>query len=297
MSGGQETAAGIGEIAGTAAEIDPNILLETVKGWIPGLIDFGIRLLLAVLLLLIGSRVIKAAKKILGRTLSRTGVDDGLNRFLTSVASVLLYGILIFVAAEHIGISSASIIALLGSAGVAIGLALQGSLANFAGGVLILIAKPFKVGDYIVTANGEAGTVKDIGLVYTTLTTADNSKIVIPNGGLSNSVLTNVTGMDKRRVDLEVGIGYASDLKKAKSILQRILETHPQVLKEEPIQVFVKSLGESAVVLEGRAWAATEDYWPVRWETTEAVKLEFDKAGIEIPFQQVDVHIVKDGAE
>lgn len=281
----------------TVANIDPNVLIEMIKGWVPGLIDFGIRLLLAVLLLLVGGRLIKVVKKFLWRTLNRAGVDDGLNRFLTSVANVLLYGILIFIAAEHIGISSASIIALLGSAGVAIGLALQGSLANFAGGVLILIAKPFKVGDYIMTADGEAGTVKDIGLVYTTLTTADNSKIVIPNGGLSNSVLTNVTGMDKRRVDLEVGIGYNSDLKQAQKIMREILETHPLVLKEEPIQVFVKSLGDSSVRLEGRAWASTDDYWQVRWDVTEAVKLAFDEARIEIPFNQMDVHIINESKE
>ena len=297
MDSGQETIASIEQIADTVAEMDPNVLADTIKGRVPGIIDFGIRLLLAVLLLFIGGRLIKIVRKILWRTLNRAGVDDGLNRFLTSVANVLLYGILIFMAAEHIGISSASIIALLGSAGVAIGLALQGSRANFAGGVLILIAKPFKAGDYIVTANGEAGTVKDIGLVYTTLTTADNSKIVIPNGGLSNSVLTNVTGLDKRRVDLEVGIGYTSDLNQAKEIIRNILETHPLVLKEEPIQVFVKSLGDSAVQLEGRAWASTEDYWPVRWDVTEAVKLAFDEAGIEIPFNQMDVHIVHDKSE
>ena len=281
----------------TVANIDPNVLIEMIKGWVPGLIDFGIRLLLAVLLLFVGGRLIKVVKKFLWRTLNRAGVDDGLNRFLTSVANVLLYGILIFIAAEHIGISSASIIALLGSAGVAIGLALQGSLANFAGGVLILIAKPFKVGDYIMTADGEAGTVKDIGLVYTTLTTADNSKIVIPNGGLSNSVLTNVTGMDKRRVDLEVGIGYNSDLKQAQKVMREVLETDPLVLREEPIQVFVKSLGDSSVRLEGRAWASTDDYWQVRWDVTEAVKLAFDEARIEIPFNQMDVHIINESKE
>ncbi len=297
MSNPQETADAIGTVADAVAELKPNVVWETVTGWLPGLIDFGFRLLAAAIILLIGSRLIKFVKKVVKRTLGRSGIEDGLSRFLVSVVNALLYGILIFIAAEKIGIPSASIIALLGSAGVAIGLALQGSLANFAGGVLILVMKPFKEGDYIITAGGEAGTVKSIGLVYTTLTTSDNSKIVIPNGSLSNSSLTNVTGMDKRRVDIEVGIGYTSDLKQAKEIILDILESHPLVLKEEPIQVFVKNLGQSAVILEGRAWALTENYWPVRWDAVEAVKLSFDEAGIEIPFNQMDVRIVKENTE
>ena len=219
------------------------------------------------------------------------GLEIGISRFLVSVAKAFQYGILIFIAAEKIGISSASIIALLGSAGIAIGLALQGTLTNFAGGVLILVTKPFKVGDYIISQGGE-GQVSNIGVVYTTLVSADNRKIVIPNGTLSNEPMTNVTGMGKRRVDISVGISYTADLKKAKEILQRLFEEHPLVLKEEPIQVFVDSLGDSAVLIGGRAWAASENYWECRWNITEAVKLEYDKAGIEIPFNQIDVHMV-----
>lgn len=287
----QETLEVGAELAEDIARLNPDVIIETMKGWIPGLMSFGYRLFAAAVILLIGSRVIKFTSKFLKRTLDKMGLEIGISRFLVSVAKAFQYGILIFIAAEKIGISSASIIALLGSAGIAIGLALQGTLTNFAGGVLILVTKPFKVGDYIISQGGE-GQVSNIGVVYTTLVSADNRKIVIPNGILSNEPMTNVTGMGKRRVDISVGISYTADLKKAKEILQRLFEEHPLVLKEEPIQVFVDSLGDSAVLIGGRAWAASENYWECRWNITEAVKLEYDKAGIEIPFNQIDVHMV-----
>ena len=287
----QETLEVGAELAEDIARLNPDVIIETMKGWIPGLMSFGYRLFAAAVILLIGSRVIKFTSKFLKRTLDKMGLEIGISRFLVSVAKAFQYGILIFRAAEKIGISSASIIALLGSAGIAIGLALQGTLTNLAGGVLILVTKPFKVGDYIISQGGE-GQVSNIGVVYTTLVSADNRKIVIPNGTLSNEPMTNVTGMGKRRVDISVGISYTADLKKAKEILQRLFEEHPLVLKEEPIQVFVDSLGDSAVLIGGRAWAASENYWECRWNITEAVKLEYDKAGIEIPFNQIDVHMV-----
>lgn len=287
----QETLEVGAELAEDIAHLNPDVLIETMKGWIPGLMSFGYRLFAAAVILLIGSRVIKFTSKFLKRTLDKMGLEIGISRFLVSVAKAFQYGILIFIAAEKIGISSASIIALLGSAGIAIGLALQGTLTNFAGGVLILVTKPFKVGDYIISQGGE-GQVSNIGVVYTTLVSADNRKIVIPNGTLSNEPMTNVTGMGKRRVDISVGISYTADLKKAKEILQRLFEEHPLVLKEEPIQVFVDSLGDSAVLIGGRAWAVSENYWKCRWDITESVKLEYDKAGIEIPFNQIDVHMV-----
>ena len=287
----QETLEVGAELAEDIARLNPDVIIETMKGWIPGLMSFGYRLFAAAVILLIGSRVIKFTSKFLKRTLDKMGLEIGISRFLVSVAKAFQYGILIFIAAEKIGISSASIIALLGSAGIAIGLALQGTLTNFAGGVLILVTKPFKVGDYIISQGGE-GQVSNIGVVYTTLVSADNRKIVIPNGTLSNEPMTNVTGMGKRRVDISVGISYTADLKKAKEILQRLFEEHPLVLKEEPIQVFVDSLGDSAVLIGGRAWAASENYWECRWNITEAVKLEYDKAGIEIPFNRIDEHMV-----
>lgn len=265
-----------------------NLFFETMKGWIPGIIDFGFRLLIAVIMLLVGFRLIKVVRRMVSRSLERAEVEITLRKFLDALLNAILAGLLVFIAAQQVGMDSASIVAILGTAGLALGLALQGSLANFAGGVLILLMKPFKVDDYIVTNDGE-GTVYAIGLVYTTLTTVDNRKIVIPNGTLANSPLTNVTTMEKRRLDLTVGIDYRSDLKKAKQVLFDIYESSEEILKEEGITVFVDSLGENSVILGIRGWVRTEDYWPVKWKINEEIKLAFDREGIEIPYNYLNV--------
>lgn len=265
-----------------------NLFFETIKGWIPEIINFGFRLLIAAVMLLVGFRLIKVVRRMVRRSLERAEVEITLRKFLDALLNAILAGLLVFIAAQQVGMDSASIVAILGTAGLALGLALQGSLANFAGGVLILLMKPFKVDDYIVTNDGE-GTVYAIGLVYTTLTTVDNRKIVIPNGTLANSPLTNVTTMEKRRLDLTVGIGYQSDLKKAKQVLFDIYESSEEILKEEGITVFVDSLGESSVVLGIRGWVRTEDYWPVKWKINEEIKLAFDREGIEIPYNYLNV--------
>mgnify|MGYP005774084781 FL=1 len=263
---------------------------DTVKNWLPALSGFAMDLLAAVLILIIGFKVVGAVRRMAERSFARMELELSLRKFLLSLIQVGLYAVLIFMAAERIGIQSSSIIALLGSAGVTLGLALQGSLSNFAGGVLILLVRPFKVGDYIVSQYGE-GTVAVIGLVYTTLNTTDNKTVVIPNGSLSNSPITNATAEKFRRLDLTVGIGYQADLKKAKDILLDIYTSHPKVLKDHPIQVFVDQLADSAVIIGGRGWTATDDYWPTRWDITEEIKLRLDEAGIEIPFNQMDVHV------
>lgn len=265
-----------------------NLFFETIKGWIPGIINFGFRLLIAAVMLLVGFRLIKVVRRMVRRSLERAEVEITLRKFLDALLNAILAGLLVFIAAQQVGMDSASIVAILGTAGLALGLALQGSLANFAGGVLILLMKPFKVDDYIVTNDGE-GTVYAIGLVYTTLTTVDNRKIVIPNGTLANSPLTNVTTMEKRRLDLTVGIGYQSDLKKAKQVLFHIYESSEEILKEEGITVFVDSLGESSVILGIRGWVRTEDYWPAKWKINEEIKLAFDREGIEIPYNYLNV--------
>lgn len=263
---------------------------DTVKNWLPALSGFAMDLLAAVLILIIGFKVVGAVRRMAERSFARMEMELSLRKFLLSLIQVVLYAVLIFMAAERIGIQSSSIIALLGSAGVTLGLALQGSLSNFAGGVLILLMRPFKVGDYIVSQYGE-GTVAVIGLVYTTLNTMDNKTVVIPNGSLSNSPITNATAEKFRRLDLTVGIGYQADLKKAKDILLDIYTSHPKVLKDHPIRVFVDQLADSAVIIGGRGWTATDDYWPTRWDITEEIKLRLDEAGIEIPFNQMDVHV------
>lgn len=268
----------------------PNVMLETMKGWVPELITFGVKILIALLIFFIGSRVIKLTRNMLNRSFQRVDMEVSLRRFLLPVLNAVMYCLLAFIIAGQIGVNSASIVALLGSASIAIGLAVQGSLANFAGGVLILLMKPFRAGDYIVSRDGE-GTVHSIGLVYTVLTTPDNKQVVIPNGTLSNSPLTNVTAMDKRRVDILVGIGYDSDLKKAKEIMEMIFHSQAAILKEEPIDVFVSDLADSSVTIGGRGWTTTGDYWTTRWEMLERIKLAFDEAGIEIPYNQLDVHL------
>lgn len=267
---------------------------ETLKSWLSGLSGFGMDLLVAAVILGIGFKITGAVRRMAERSFARMEMELSLRKFLLSLIQALMYGLLIFMAAERIGIQSSSIIALLGSAGVTLGLALQGSLSNFAGGVLILLVRPFKVGDYIVSEYGE-GTVAAIGLVYTTLNTVDNKTVVIPNGSLSNSPITNATAEDFRRLDLTVGIGYQSDLRKAKEILLDIYTSHPCILKDRPIQVFVDQLAASSVVIGGRGWTATGDYWQTRWDITEKIKLQFDEAGIQIPFNQLDVHVNYEG--
>lgn len=257
------------------------------------LISLLVRVLVAALIFLVGQKIAKVLRAILAKTFDKTMLDDSLKQFLLSVCYVGMLCLVIFAVLEQLGVPSASIIAVLGSAGIAIGLSLKESLANFAGGILILLMRPFLCGDYIVCGTVE-GIVEEIGLVYTKLRTADNKAITIPNGTLSNATVINVTDQEMRRVDVTVGIGYQSDLKRAKEILKHIFENHDKVLKDEEITVFVDSLGDSAVVLGGRAWTATADYWTVRWDVLEAIKLRFDEAGIEIPFNQIDINIKKE---
>lgn len=288
-----ETMAVFEEVQQSLDQLKPNVLMDTMKGWVPGLVAFGFKLLLALVILMIGSKIIKLIHNLLNRSFTRMDMEISLKKFLLSVIQAGAYCILAFIVAGKIGVDSASIIAILGSAGIAIGLAVQGSLANFAGGVLILMMKPFRAGDYIVSKDGE-GTVTTIGLVYTTLNTVDNKRVVIPNGNLANSPLTNVTAKEKRRIDITVGISYSSDLRKAKEIIYQIYESHPNVLKDENIDTFVGSLDDSSVSIGGRGWVPTDDYWTTKWDITEKIKLAFDEAGIEIPFNQLDVHIRKD---
>ena len=286
----EETQAVVQEVHQDLQQLKPNAILETIRSWTPGLLSFSYRLLYAAIIIIIGNRIAFYLRRFLKRTFDRMGMDLGLSKFLISLANAIAYAIVIFMALEKIGIPSTSIIALLGSATLAIGLSLQESLGNFAGGILILVMRPFGIHDYIVS-EGVEGKVLNIGLVYTTLLTVDNRRITIPNGTLSNAVITNVTAQEKRRIDLTIGISYSSDLKKAKAILERIYREDPQILQDEPITVYVDQLADSSVILGSRGWAATEDHWAARWRIIEKTKLEFDDAGIEIPYNQMDVNI------
>ena len=219
-------------------------------------------------------------------------MEVSVSKFLNSLIKVGLYIVLISVLLETVGIKTTSFVAVLGTASLAIGLSIQGSLSNFAGGVLILILKPFVVGDYIIeSGSGKEGTVYKIDLFYTTLITLDNKKTVIPNGNLSNTSLTNVTAFDTRRVDFEIGISYDSDIKKAREILEETAKKNDLVIKDKEIFSYVANLDASQVTLGLRVWAKTSDYWTVKFDLTEAIKNELDANNIEIPFNQLVVHV------
>lgn len=292
-------------LTSTATEISENLQTELTQvteqisktqeyldRYLPSVVSFGLRLLLAVIVFLVGSRVIKFLRKIIRRSMERAGADVGLMQFLDSLLKVIFYFVLIMLIASGFGVDTTSVMALVGSAGLTVGLAFQGSLSNFAGGVLILLIKPFKVGDYIIyVADNLEGTVTEVQMFYTTLLTADNRRVVIPNGVLSNNSLVNVTAQDKRRLDIDVGIGYGSDLKLAKELCEGLIDREEKILKDQEHIVVVDSLADSAVMLKLRFWVRPEDYWSTKWKMTEDVKLLFDENGIEIPFNQMDVNI------
>lgn len=288
----QETVAVVQEVVEDIRNLRPNVLLETVKSWIPGLTRLMYRLFVIAVIVVIGLRVINGIKKFLSKTFDRMEMEKGLHEFLISLATVLMYIVLILIAADKLGINPASLVAVIGSAGVAIALSLQESLSNFAGGIVILVCKPFQVGDYIITPALE-GTVQHIGLIYTLLLTVDNKMVTIPNGGLANSSTTNVTAKEQRRLDIFVNISYESDLRKAKNYLFELLDSHELAIHEEGRmpEAFVWELGDSAVVLGGRVWTNTGDYWKMKFDVLEKLKLIYDKEGIKIPYQQLEVSI------
>lgn len=266
-------------------------LNQYVESKLPGLVDFIIGVVLALFVFFVGTQLIKWIRKLIKISMERGNVDKGVRQFVDSLVKLALYAILIFSIGSKFGLDTTSVAAALASCGVAIGLALQGSLSNFAGGVLILMLKPFVVGDYIIEDNkGREGTVKEIQLFYTKLLTVDNKTVIIPNGSLANTSLTNVTAQDKRRLDLSVGISYDADLKKAKQLIEELLRKDEDILQSEGVTVFVDSLGDSAVMIGARGWVKKEAYWTAKWRLTENIKLTLDENGIEIPFNQVVVH-------
>ena len=270
----------------------PEFTEEMLKSLGEKAINFGIDILIALVILFIGKKIIKFLNKLVKKIFDKTELDVGVEKFLMSLINLALYAILIVIIAKQVGFDTASLITVIGSAGLAIGLALQGSLSNFAGGVLILVLKPFRVGDYIVDGGtGLEGIVEDIDIFYTKLATPDNKSVCIPNGSLSNSGITNVSAKGKRRLDFTVGIGYTSDIKLAKKLITDVISKREKVLKDDDVTVFVGNLGESSVDIGFRCWVNGADYWTEKWEILEEVKLTFDANGIEIPFNQLDVHM------
>ena len=269
-------------------------LLDTMKTYLPKVVDFGINIILALIIFFIGKFIIKWMLKITNKFFEKAKMEISIRRFLNSLMKVALYVILIIIICDRVGINTASFIAVLGTLGLTVGLALQGSLSNFAGGVLILALKPFKVGDYIIdSGTGCEGKVDRIDLFYTKIVTTDNRAVFIPNGSLSNSAITNNTEFDARRVDIEFGIAYEADIDKSKDIIRNVAEGEEKALKEKSIDVFVSSLDPSQVTITLRVWCKTEYYWEVKARMTEQVKKQLDANNIEIPFNQLQVHIAK----
>ena len=270
----------------------PGMMKRYLEDLMPYLKSFVLRIVIAVLIYVVGRRLIKWLRKVLHNAMVRSSMDKGIRQFLDSFAKIVLNFVLLIAVVGQLGVETASLAAVLSSAGLTLGLALQGSLSNFAGGVLILLLKPFEVGDYIVEdTNHNEGTVKEIQIFYTKLSTIDNKTIVIPNGILTNNSITNMTAQPERRLNIKIGITYEADLKKAKAVIEQLLYDDECVMKDEEINVFVDELAESAVILGARAWVKNEEFWPTRWRMLETIKLTLDEHGIEIPYPQLTVHM------
>ncbi len=269
-------------------------LQSFIEANISEITGFCLKVVLAIVVFIVGVKLIKWVLKVTNTWLEKASVDKGVQQFATSVLKCILYILLLLSIGVQFGLESASVAALLASGGVAVGLALQGSLSNLAGGVLILLLKPFVVGDYILEdTNKNEGVVTEIQIFYTKLQSVDNKTVVVPNGILANASLTNITGEEFRRIDLKIGISYEADLKKAKEILFDIANGKEETCKGKDIVVMVEELADSAVILGCRCWVKTEDYWRIRWAMLEEIKLTFDEKGIEIPYNQLQVHIAE----
>lgn len=269
--------------------MDTDKILEKITNMA---IEYGPKLVGAILVLIIGSWVIKIIMKSFGKILNKRNIDESLKPFLRSIFGILLRVMLIISVLGMVGIQMTSFIAILGAAGLAVGMALSGTLQNFAGGVMILLFKPFRVGDFI-DAQGHTGSVKEIQIFNTILTTPDNKTIIIPNGGLSTSSLTNYSVEPLRRVDWTFGIGYGDSVKTAREVIQRLADEDARILKDPELFIGIAELADSSVNFAVRAWVKSEDYWGVFFEMNEKVYNTFDKEGLNIPYPQMDIHLHK----
>lgn len=271
--------------------LDEGVMKSWLQSVLPSVLGFFWSVVLALLVAYIGGKIIGVVRKMFVKSLHRRDAEEGVCQFADQVLKYFLWIVVIVIILSLFGFTASSLAAAVASLGVTAGLALQGSLSNFAGGLLILVLHPFRVGDYIIEdTHGNEGTVIEISVFYTKLRTIDNKIIVIPNGTLANNSLTNATKSDRRQMDLVVPIGYDADIKKAKDILMELVEAEDRRLPED-VNVFVKELGASSVDLGLRFWVPTDQYWPVRWQLLEDIKIRFDAEEISIPFQQVDVNI------
>jgi len=259
-------------------------------------IPWGINIAMAVAIYVIGRLVVGLLLSVFRRVMAKSKYDAMLVDFLEAILSALLMLFVIVASLDQLGVDTTSLVAILGAAGLAIGLSLQDSLKNFAAGVMLLVFKPFKSGDFVEAA-GTSGTVKKIGIFTSTMTTPDNKEIIVPNGAIYAGNITNYSAKETRRVDMVVGIGYDADLKKAKTILREMLEADERVLADPAPTVAVAELADSSVNFVVRPWVKAADFWGVKFDFTEAVKLRFDEEGISIPFPQMDVHLHKEESE
>ena len=255
-----------------------------------------INIALALAVFVVGRWVAKQLVKLITRVLRRSKMDDMLVNFITSIANILLLLVVVVAALDQLGVDTTSLIALVGAAGLAVGLALQDSLKNFAAGVMLIVFRPFREGDFVEAA-GVSGIVEHVSIFNTVMRTPDNREVIVPNGGIYSGVIINYSARDTRRVDMVFGIGYDDDLKRAKAILEEIVGNDDRILKDPAAVVAVSELADSSVNFVVRPWVKSADYWDVLWDTTETVKLRFDAEGISIPYPQMDVHLHKQDAE
>lgn len=252
--------------------------------------EYAWNVLGALLIFFLGKWVARRLTRLLGKLLRRQNIDETLIRFLENISYYALFVVVLMAAADQLGINTSSFLAIFGAAGLAVGLALKDSLGNFASGVMLVFFRPFKIGD-VVTAGGVTGKVDNISIFNTTFLTPDNQVMIVPNGQITNDVITNITAHDTRRLDLVFGIGYEDDIKQAKEIFEQILSEEPRILKEPEALIAVSELADSSVNFNVRPWVKTEEYWDVKWDLTEKVKLALDEAGISIPYPQTDIHL------
>lgn len=270
--------------------------MEEMEAWIRHTggqaAQFLFRIALAILIYVILRKILKKFCSWLDKKFTKFGMDPSLKSFILSLTryGTLTFAVITIIIKLHI-VEASSIAALIASAGVGISLAVQGGLSNFTGGVLLLFLKPFRAGDYIIVqSEGYEGTVKKIEMYYTTLYTVDNKTVMIPNSSLTNNAVVNVTALPRRKLEVQIGVSYRTDIQKAKEILTNLLD-HDERIAEDEREIYVDSLKESSIVLAFRAWVKTEDYWQTKWDMNERIKLAFDEAGIEIPYPQLDIHL------
>ena len=280
----------------SATEIlNTTVIEKTTSEWgqklIDGVVSCGFALLQAILTAIIGWYVIKLLTRWGKKLLKKTALEESIINFIVAIINAGLKVLLVISLIGIMGVPMSSIIAVIGSAGLAIGLALQGCLTNLAGGVLILLVKPFKVGDYIIEAGGFEGTVTAIDIIYTKLLTADNRAVTIPNGTLANSTVINVTKEKIRRLDFSVSVGYHENIDKTKQVLLEAANKSPYILKDKECAVFVNNFDPSRISMILRFWVDSDHYWTAKWETQEDIKRAFDDNHIEIPYEQLDIHI------